>query len=203
MSTRTPARRRRLPSPCGIAIAVALVAAPATAGDLPPPVVAAFTRGVQPLLLNRCAAGACHGGPEAAPRFRRPPGDSAPDGGTTHANLREFLAAVGPDLDPRRLVSLLAVRHPANDTPRRLTAAPLSARERITIETWLAAVRDAERPHRVDPAVVPVNAELPAPPPPPPNRFRALLDAAANPPALPPPEQPKGVVFKNDDPPAE
>jgi hypothetical protein len=110
---------------------------------------------------------------------------------------------VGPDLDPRRLVSLLAVRHPANDTPRRLTAAPLSARERITIETWLAAVRDAERPHRVDPAVVPVNAELPAPAPPPPNRFRALLDAAANPPALPPPEQPKGVVFKNDDPPAE
>jgi hypothetical protein len=186
-----------------MAIAVALVVAPAAAGDLPPPVVAAFTRGVQPLLLNRCAAGACHGGPEASPRFLRPPGDSAPDGGTTHANLREFLAAVGPDRDPRRLVSLLAVRHPAAAGPSRLTAAPLSARERITIETWLAAVRDAERPHRVDPAVVPVNAELPASAVPPPNRFRALLDAAANPPALPPPEQPKGVIFKPDDPPAE
>jgi hypothetical protein len=186
-----------------MAIAVALVAAPAVAADLPPPAVAAFTRGVQPLLLNRCAAGACHGGAEAAPRFLRPPGGGGPDNGTTHANLRAFLTAVGPDRDPRRLVSLLAVRHPANETARRFAATPLSARERITIETWLAAVRDAERTHRFDPAVVPVNAELPVPAPQPPNRFRALLDADANPPALPPPDQPKGVIFKNDDSPAE
>lgn len=186
-----------------MAFVFALVAAPATAGDLPPPVVAAFTRGVQPLLLNRCAAGACHGGPAAVPRFVRPRGDGGPDNATTHANLREFLAAAGPDRDPRRLVSLLAVRHPAHETARRFAATPLSAGERVTIEAWLAAVRDAERPRRRDADVVPVNAELPAPAPPPPNRLRVLLDAAANPPVLPPPEQPRGVIFKNDDPPAE
>jgi hypothetical protein len=33
------------------------------------------------------------------------------------------------------------------------------------------------------------------------NRFRALLDAAANPPELPPPQEAPGIIFSRDDPP--
>ncbi|NBW87768.1 MAG: hypothetical protein EBR23_13320, partial [Planctomycetia bacterium] len=55
-----------------LACAGALAILPAGAHDLPPELVARFTRQVQPLILNRCAAGACHGGPAAhAPRFAR------------------------------------------------------------------------------------------------------------------------------------
>ena len=55
-------------------ITMALLLAPATgrAGDLPPQLMARFTRQVQPLILNKCAAGACHGGPSAhSPAFNR------------------------------------------------------------------------------------------------------------------------------------
>jgi hypothetical protein len=57
----------------------------------------------------------------------------------------------------------------------------------------------------VDYAVQPAAATVPAAPAPPPapNRFKALLDTAANPPEFPPPEEPKGVIFPKDAPPAE
>ena len=167
------------------------------AADLPPAVVAGFTRGPQPLLLNKCSAGACHGGAEAAaPRFARPRGGAGPDAATTRANIAAFLDAVGPQRDPRPLVTLLATRHPAGDT--RFVAAPLTARERSTLESWLAAVRAAELPGRFDPAVTPAAATVePAPQT---NRFRALLDAAANPPELPPPQEAPGIIFGRDDP---
>lgn len=165
------------------------------AADLPPDVVARFTRGVQPLVLNRCAAGACHGGPAGhEPRFERADAGGTIDRRRTLANLATLLDAVGPERDPQPLVTLLAVRHPAAAGPRRPVAPPLSARERVTLETWLAAVRAAERAPRVDPAVRPAGG---------PNRFRELLDAAANPPELPPPAEPQGIIFPRDVPPAE
>jgi len=176
-----------------------MAALPARAAEMPPHLVATFTRQVQPLLLNKCAAGACHGG-QAAPalKLQRGFGGGSLDRTTTLANLDSFLGAIGTDRDPRSLVATLAVRHPASAAPRAAIAAPLSARERITLETWLAAVRSFDPPRRFDPAVTPASATFPEPAPTPPNRFRALLDAAANPSPLPPPQEPPGIIFKRD-----
>lgn len=188
---------RRLPRPW---LAVCLAAAlPAGAAEMPPHLVAKFTRHVQPLLLNKCAAGACHGGSESpAPRLRRGYGNANLDRSTTLANLTAFLAAVGPDRDPQRLVATLSVKHPTSAGRNALVAAPLSPQERITLEGWLAMVRAADRPGMFDPAVTPAAATVAEPTAPKPNRFRDLLDAAANPPKLPPPQEPQGLIFKPD-----
>jgi hypothetical protein len=169
-----------------------------TAADLPPDLVSRFTRQVQPLIVNRCAAGACHGGPAGhEPRFERGPASARPDRTHTLANIHTFLDTVGTDRDPKRLVTLLAGTHPATPARGGYTAAPLTASERITIESWLAAVRQAESGRRVDHAVRQASAQVAAAPRP--NRFRDLLETAANPPALEEPPQPQGVIFKNDD----
>lgn len=185
-------------------VVTALAAGRGAAADPPPEVVAAFTQRVQPLLLNRCATGACHGGAESpAPRLRRGTGSAQPDRSHTRDNLAAFLDAVGPARDPRPLAALLAAGHPADVVPPTRRAAPLSTPERATLDRWLAQVRAAERSAVADAGVVPVNAEIAAPAQPRPNRLRALLDSAANPPNLPPPPEPQGVIFKNDVPPGE
>ena len=128
-----------------LGIASARLVAVASASDMPPDVVATFTRQVQPLIVNRGAAGACHGGPHGhEPRFERGPAAVRPDRTHTLANLQTFLKAVGSDRDPQRLVTLLAGKHPTAPSKTGLAAAPLTARERVTIESWLAAVRSAE-----------------------------------------------------------
>jgi len=184
--------------PALLVILTAVAAAPAASGDVPPELVAKFTRQVQPLIVNRCAAGACHGGPAGhEPRFERGPATARPDRLDTLANIKTFLDTVGADRDPKALVTLLAGRHPLEPTKSRLAAAPLTATERVTIETWLAAVRTAETGRHRDPAVRQVSAEAAVAPPR--NPFRDLLDAAANPPALEEPQEPRGVIFKADD----
>jgi hypothetical protein len=178
-----------------LAVACATTAA---ANDIPPELVGRFTRQVQPLLMNRCAAGACHGGPVGhEPRFERGSVSTRPDRVHTLANMSTFLSMVGHDRDPGRIVRLLATTHPAAAGRSRLTAAPLTASERRTIESWLTDVRIAEAGHRRDPAVRQASAV--APPQPGPNRFRDMLDAASNPPPLAPPHEPAGVIFPRDD----
>ena len=182
-------------------LAAVIVAVPAAAfaADLPPEVVSEFTRRVQPLVLNRCAAGACHGGPESPePRLLRRDPRGGIDRRSTLANMRAVLDAVGQQRDPSKVALLLASRHPASSATQTLVAAPLTPQERTTLDRWLASVRATER--RVfDPAVRQVAAEEPALPHP--NRFKALLDSAANPPQLPPPQEPQGVIFPKDVPP--
>lgn len=169
----------------------------ATAADLPPTVVADFTRRVQPLVLNRCAAGACHGSPDSPePRFIRPDIRGGIDRRSTQANLQAFLVAVGPDRSAARLAALLAAGHPAKPASPRLVAAPLAPQERVNLERWLGGVQHAEHNAFGDPAVKQASATEPAAAPP--NRFKALLDTAANPPALPEPEEPRGVIFPRD-----
>ncbi|MFM7243088.1 MAG: hypothetical protein ACKO40_02790 [Planctomycetaceae bacterium] len=179
---------------------VAIACGAAAASDLPPELVGRFTRQVQPLIVNRCAAGACHGGPAGhEPRFERGPVSARPDRGHTLANISTFLKTVGADRDPAALVRMLAATHPTKPGRSRLAAAPLTVNERRTIETWLADVRLAEgRVHR-DPAVQQASATMREPEPTTPNRLRALLDSAENPPLLEPPRQPPGVIFRNDD----
>jgi hypothetical protein len=179
-------------------------AAPGTAADLSPAAVADFTRKVQPLVLNKCAAGACHGGPAAhEPRFRRADVRGSFSRADTLANIDVFLQTLGPDRDPKPLIDLLSVRHPAGPgskpTSRTLTMSPLTPRERMTIESWIRG--NGIGPINADPethlahAVPPTNQR-----PSKPNRFQAMLDAAANPAPLPPPQEPQGVIFGKDQP---
>lgn len=178
---------------------VAAAPAPPATLDLPPHVVADFTRRVQPLVLNRCASGACHGSPTGPePRFTRSDPRGGIDHRSTQANLRAFLVAVGPEGDATKLATLLAAGHPAKPATPRLVAAPLSPQERISLERWLAGVRQSSRGPVVDYAVQQATATAPVVTPPAPNRFKALLDTAANPPEFPPPEEPKGVIFPKD-----
>ena len=172
--------RRALPR---LLVSVAVGAAlptPARATDLPPDLVARFTRQVQPLLLNKCAAGACHGSPRGhAPLLHRDPATSA----DTLANAAAFLGLLGTDGDPAPLVQRLAVRHPAEAKSRTLVMTPLNPRERAVLEGWLvdAQLAVARRPIH-DPAVIAAGHEEPLATPRPPNRFRSLLDTGAPPP---------------------
>jgi hypothetical protein len=181
-----------------IAIMVVVVASRAAGSDLPPDVVGDFTRKVQPLIVNKCAAGACHGGPTAhAPTFKRGPASGGLDRTHTLANMDILLDTIGTDRDPQRLITLLSGKHPATPSKGSLAATPLSSRERITLEHWLGAVRAAERGRRFDLAVQPAAATIEAPPKD--NPFRNLLEAAATTQELPPPQEPQGVIFKKDD----
>lgn len=178
-------RRRGLILMSAAALGTGL-AAPARAADLPPDLVARFTRQVQPLLLNRCATGACHGGPRGhAPQFHRDP----PTSGVTLANAAVFRDLLGPEGDPAPLVQRLSTRHPADAKSRTLVMTPLTPRERAVLEGWLVDARHAtgKRPLH-DPDVAPASHTEPPAPPRPPNRLRTLLDTGAQPP--PPHGQP-------------
>ena len=177
---------------------------PGTAADLSPAAVADFTRKVQPLVLNKCAAGACHGGPAAhEPRFRRADVRGSFSRADTLANIDVFLQILGPDRDPKPLIDLLSVRHPAGDgskpTSRTLTMSPLTPRERMTIESWILG--NGIGPISADPETQLAQAGPPTKQPSAkPNRFQAMLDSAANPAPLPPPQEPQGVIFGKDQP---
>ena len=204
-------RSRRLPRACGprrslCAVLVAASAGPLFAAEVPPELVANFTRRVQPLLLNKCAAGACHGGPAAhEPRFHRADVRGAVDRAGTLTNLETLLEMLGPEADAQRLVTTLSGPHPGPTPTKRLAMTPLTPRERATLESWIVAYR-AARPlpthaaaARRDAEVRPAAYEEPATPARP-NRFRDLLEAAANPPPLPPPQEPQGLILGTDEP---
>jgi hypothetical protein len=203
------AARSRLPSrllPAGvrdvfIAIAVTnLVAAtPALlpAADLPPHLMARFTKNVQPLLLNKCAAGACHGGPTAhAPHFNRGDVSGRIDRNVTLANLETLLRVIGKEGNARPFLTTVSARHPASSTSTSLAMVPLTTTERATLEQWLNAA--GGRGELVATRPTPANSSLQPTAIPKPNRFRAMLDAAANPAPLPPPQEPQGIILGKD-----
>ena len=184
-----PAHHRRIRSAWQPLLAVVASALPAAAADLPPALVARFTREVQPLLLNRCAAGACHGGPRShAPQFHRGPGGGSVPSGDTLANAATFRGLLGPDGDPGPLARRLSAPHPATASSPMRMMPPLAPRDRIVLEGWLLDAHRAAggRPAVRDPAVEPVGHVAPAAATPPPNRFRTLLDTGAPPESGPP-----------------
>jgi hypothetical protein len=74
--------------------------------------------------------------------------------------------------------------------------APLTTAERATLEQWLIAAtgrRDLEASRPKTPVAATQASAIPTP-----NRFRALLDAAANPPVLPPPQEHQGIILGKD-----
>jgi len=196
---------RRPPIAIHTAALLAALTATATAAESSPHLLGRFTRQVQPLVLNRCAAGACHGSPRGhAPLFRGNPANSD----DTRANAATFLGLVGPDGDPAAVFQRLAAGHPSGTKSRTLVMAPLTPRERAVLETWLVdAGRAGDRRAIADPAVTPTAFAEPAVAPRP-NRFRTLLETGVPPP--PPRDAPRdgrrafsGLVDRRTAPPAD
>ena len=166
-----PAERRH----AILAIVFAAASTLATAADLPPQLMARFTKHVQPLLLNKCAAGACHGGPTAhAPQFNR--GDVAGqiDRSVTLANLDKLFRTIGTEGNPRAFLAIISARHPASANATSLTMTPFTTTERAMLEQWLTAAARPGEAVAARPAAVGSTAQAATSPKP--NRFRAMLD---------------------------
>jgi hypothetical protein len=181
--------------------------------------LSSFTRFIQPLLLNHCATGACHGGnTAAAPRLRRGPVRGLAHQSTTLANLQSITAAVNDAGGSQAFLHQVVTGHEQANSLRRGSFKPLSTRERQLLETWLAlnlpdteSQASADRTTTATAAVTSAQFDLPREPKPNyaaptqpavtqtsapaygPNRFRSMLDRAANPPYLPPPRATKGL----------
>ena len=169
----------------------------APAADLSPNLMARFTKHVQPLLLNKCAAGACHGGPSAhTPHFNRGDVSGRIDRGVTLANIETLFRATGQNGTATPFLTTISARHPASATATSLTMKPLTTAERATLEQWLVAAtggRDLLASRPATPNTTTQSLATPTP-----NRFRAMLDAAANPAPLPPPQEPHGIILGKD-----
>lgn len=182
-----------------------------TAADFDARLVGSFTSSIQPLLLNRCAAGKCHGGPDTAtPQFHRQSLRGNISREMTLANIAALTSSVLPDYDTRRLLGPASVPHGGSTQP------PLSPPQLQRLAIWLdAALAQRATWGRVEQA----SFERPLPPQVRPtappaaagnasatlenNRFQRLLDDAANPDPLPPPQQPQGLIPLDDLPEAQ
>jgi len=168
------------------------------ADRLPPDLLAGWTRSIQPLLINRCAAGCCHGSSQSPlPRIDR----GMPAGGVsrpiTLKNIESLRACIGPRPDGRDLVAVAGMphgegSHPADDPP-------LSREECRRVAAWIEAAI-ATTPSRgvvVASHHEPVAGQsAPSTEPLAGNRLKAMLDREANPlPLWPPPQQPQGLLL--------
>lgn len=205
------------------AVVLTIPARQSSAGDPGPQLVAGFTRQVQPLILNKCAAGACHGGPSAhTPRFQRGHVSGQIDRGNTLANIESLLAVVATPHDLPAFLATISRRHPDTAASDAIRLAPITPQERTTLERWLVAATGAASPLRATapsgPSPSSTVASAAVPPSTTPsassaasstaaaasrrpttsNRFRMMLEAAANPPSLPPPEEPQGIILGKD-----
>jgi hypothetical protein len=227
MPTCPPSFVSRLACLLSLALPVAARAADDLA-DPPadPPGLASFTRAIQPLLLNRCAAGACHGSPEAAHlQLTRGPTRGHADRPTTLRNLQQVSDAVAHEGGAEPFLQAVLRQHPPAMLPGRPAAGLLTVHERQLLATWLAAFMppasggptdsvQAVDSQRVTPAAFdqpasrslfqPMTAGAMGPGPAAanalstdrPNRFRQLLEQAANPPQLPPPRVTKPLQLE-------
>lgn len=206
-SHRSPTRKRRsdsrlLRAAGRIVFALGSVVASSPflqAADLPPHLMARFTKQVQPLVLNKCGAGACHGGPAShAPHFNRGDVSGRIDRGVSLANIETLFRLIGPSGNASPLLTTISARHPASSTSTSLIMTPITTTERATLEQWLIAAtgsRNLQASRSATPGTT-THASVT----PPPNRFRAMLDAAANPAPLPPPQEPQGIILGKDQP---
>ena len=141
---------------------------------------------MQPLLLNRCATGGCHGGNDAGSlTFIRHDFTGRITRDITLANLEAVLRCCGPERSPTSLITTVSGRHPASATTPRERPQPITPRERATLEHWLSRALAAN-------TFGTTASAAPAPR----SRLQSLLDTKANPPALPPPQEPQGLILK-------
>jgi hypothetical protein len=164
--------------------------------------VGSFTSSIQPLLLNRCAAGKCHGitggdTATAGPRFHRQSIRGTVSREMTLANIQALTATVLPDFNPNRLLGPAGSPHGGASLP------PLSQTQLHRLSLWIeAAIAQQATWGRVELASFETEAAAPATTPEN-NRFQRLLDDASNPQPLPPPQEPTGIIPLEDLPEAQ
>jgi hypothetical protein len=99
-----------------------------------------FTSSVQPLLMNRCAAGACHGlGSSSALQIIRPPARQAVTSRLTQRNLRAVLQFVRTDA-PQASPLLVKPQHPhggLNEAVLDIAASPQTE----TLREWILQLK--------------------------------------------------------------
>ncbi len=172
--------------------------------EVHPAVIESFTRAIQPLLLNRCAAGACHGGSQgAAPQLLRGPIHGQANQRTTLKNLESITTSVQDKSNNRMFLSKILNHHDKRTKASVPKKELLTAHEQELFVTWLTALHQNKHPQLRSAApspqsqrVNPASFELPQPPTASRgqhNRFKILLEQAKNPPQFPPPRVTPGL----------
>ena len=189
--------------------------------DVSPAIVGSFTRAIQPLLLNRCAAGACHGGTQGTePKLIRGPVHGRVNRKTTLMNLESVTSSVMHNAEDTQALALILDHHNTKENKPVKNKPLLTAREQESLVTWIASL-----PRHTSPAPAPEPSRNPAIEPEPiksildlqtqtvtpthftqpqhqrslakqPNRLRRLLEQAKNPPQLPLPTLTPGLQLE-------
>ena len=164
--------------------------------EVDPAIVRSFTRVIQPLILNRCAAGACHGGAWCRAKSLRPPFQGQANQRTTLTNLHRITASVQGKSSDRTFLSKILNHHgKKRNNPSPKTS--LTVQEQELFTTWLTLFH--QTPHTRSRQVIPLpqsqglkQASFEQPQQRQAvthqqNRFKVLLEQAKNPPQFPPP----------------
>ncbi len=184
---------------------------PPAAAEFDAALIGSFTSTIQPLLLNRCAAGKCHGvntadTDTAAPQLQRQSIRGTVSREMTLTNIEALTVSLRPDFDTRRLLGPAGSPHGGARLP------PLSPQQLQRLAAWLDAalaqritwsqVEQASFETTVPaaPQAVQPSAEAASPAT---NRFQKMLEDAANPQPLPPPQEPPGIIPLDDLPEAQ
>ena len=202
-----------------------VVADDLSTSDVSPAIVGSFTRAIQPLLLNRCAAGACHGGTQGTePKLIRGPVHGHVNRKTTLMNLESVSASVMHNAEDTRALASILDHHNIKENKPVKNKPLLTAREQESLVTWLASLPRNTSPApagniarnpagniAIEPVPMSPNPDLQTQPVTPanftqpqhqrslakqPNRLRRLLERAENPPQLPLPTLTPGLQLE-------
>ena len=172
--------------------------------EVHPATLGSFTRAIQPLLLNRCAAGACHGGPQGAePKLLRGPIHGQANQRTTLKNLHSVTTSIQHKSSDITFLSKILNHHDKSKKSSVTKKSLLTSHEQELFVTWLTslpqdpktqpqAVSPSPQTQRVNQASFDQPQQQPASPHQP-NRFRLLLEREAHPQQFPPPQVTRGL----------
>ena len=171
--------------------------------EVDPAIVRSFTRVIQPLILNRCAAGACHGGVHGAePNLLRPPFQGQANQRTTLTNLHRITASVQGKSSDRTFLSKI-LNHHGKKKKQSVTKDLLTAQEQELFTTWLTLFHQTQHTRSRQVIPLPQSQGLKQASFEQPqqrqavthqqNRFKVLLEQAKNPPQFPPPRATPGL----------
>jgi hypothetical protein len=121
-----------------LALSSQAVADDLSTSDVSPAIVGSFTRAIQPLLLNRCAAGACHGGTQGTePKLIRGPVHGRVNRKTTLMNLESITSSVMHNAEDTQALALILDHHNTKENKPVKNKPLLTAREQESLVTWI------------------------------------------------------------------
>ena len=177
--------------------------------DMTPAIVGSFTRAIQPLLLNRCAAGACHGGTQGTePKLVRGPIHGRINRKTTLMNLESVTSSVMHNAEYTQTLATILNHHNTKENKPAKNKPLLTAYEQELLVTWIASLPHNTLPEPASVKSIPdlqTQRVTPANFTPPqhqssltkqPNRLQRLLQQAKNPPQLPLPPVTPGLQLE-------